>query len=114
MLKEARPAYIEHEPQIIRESLQDKGVDILPVSAREYSLCLDAEQDDEKPRLTPEATGLPALRHYLFSLPVQTNHRTLHYHVFETFPDIVAQIQRILEKFDDDGSYAKMRKYLAE
>lgn len=94
--------------------MQDKGVDILSVSAREYSLCLDAEQEDEKAKLTPEATGLPSLRRYLFSLPAQTNYRTLHCHVFETLPDIVAQIQRILEKFDDDDGYTKMREYLAD
>ncbi|KAJ4317470.1 hypothetical protein N0V94_004929 [Neodidymelliopsis sp. IMI 364377] len=98
LLKEARSAYIKRESEIVNLKLQDNCVDILAVSARQYSLCMDAFQDDEKPKLTPEATGIPQLRRYLFSLPAQTNYRTLHYHVFETLPDIVAQIQRILEK----------------
>ena len=87
MLKEARSAYIEREASIVRLSMQDKGVDILAVSASEYHLCLGAEfaeEDDERPKLSPEATGIPRLRHYLFHLPAQTNFRTLHHHVFET------------------------------
>lgn len=89
----------------------------MSVSAREYALCLGAEyaeEDDEKPKLTPEATGLPQLRRYLFHVPAQTNYRTLHYHVFETLPEIAARIERILEKFDDDEGYTEMREYLAE
>jgi hypothetical protein len=114
LLKEARSAYIKRESEIVNLKLQGNGVDILAVSARQYSLCMDAFQDDEKPKLTPEATGIPQLRRYLFSLPAQTNYRTLHYHVFETLPDIVAQIQRILEKFDEDDGYATMREYLVQ
>jgi hypothetical protein len=95
--------------------MQDKGVDILAVSASEYHLCLStdyAEEDDEKPKLSPEATGIPRLRRYLFHLPAQTNFRTLHHHVFETLPDIATQIQRILEKFEDDDRYTEMREHL--
>ncbi|KAH6629557.1 hypothetical protein C7974DRAFT_454348 [Boeremia exigua] len=114
LLKEARMAYIQREKDIVSLQLQDRGVDILSVSARQYSICTDAEQDDEKPKLTPAATGIPQLRRYLFHLPAQTNYRTLHYHVFETLPDIVRQIQRILEKFGDDEGYAQMREYLTE
>lgn len=118
LFKEARGAYIEREARIVSLSMEDKGVDILSVSAREYSLCTDvaelAEEDGERPSLTPEATGLPRLRRYLFHLPAQTNYRTLHYHVFETLPDIVTRVQRILEKFDGDEGYTQMRKYFAE
>lgn len=112
--REARASWIKNEVQVVREGLQNKSVDILAVSARQYSLCLDAEYEDEKAILAPEVTGLPALRRYLFSLPSQTNYRTLHYHVFETLPDIVRQVQRILEKVEDnDGHTAKMREDLA-
>ncbi|KAF3052345.1 hypothetical protein E8E11_010374 [Didymella keratinophila] len=61
-----------------------------------------------------QAAGLPRLRRYLFHLPSQTNYRTLHYHVFETLPDIATRVQRILEKFDGDEGYTQMREYLAE
>lgn len=97
--------------------MQDKGVDILAVSASEYHLCLGAEfaeEDDERPKLSPEATGIPRLRHYLFHLPAQTNFRTLHHHVFETLPDIAGQIQRIIEKFEDDDRYTEMREHLQQ
>jgi hypothetical protein len=118
LFKEARGAYIEREARIVSLSMEDKGVDILSVSAREYSLCTDvaelAEEDGERPSLTPEATGLPRLRRYLFHLPAQTNYRTLHYHVFETLPDILTRVQRILEKFDGDEGYTQMREYFAE
>ncbi|KAF2996845.1 hypothetical protein E8E13_003719 [Curvularia kusanoi] len=116
LFKEARDAYIQREANIVRLSMQDKGVDILSISASEYQLCLGNEDDDEdeKPKLTPHATGLPQLRRYLFHLPAQTNFRTLHHHVFETLPDIAGHIQRILEKFEDDDRYAQMRENLHE
>lgn len=116
LIKEARDAYIQREARIIKTALEDTAIDILPVSARQYSLCLDdgyGGDEYEAPKLTPEATGVPKLRRYLFHLPAQTNYRTLYYHVFETLPDVVTQIQRILEKFDDNG-YSEMREYLAE
>lgn len=116
LLKEARGAYIEREARTIRLSLNNQDVDILSASARQYSLCLEDaydEDDHEPPKLTPKATGIPQLRRYLFRLPAQTNYRALHHHVFETLPDIVGQIQRILEKFDDEG-YSEMREHLAE
>lgn len=102
--------------------MQGRGVDILSVSTEQYQLCTGMiSGDDEgdgapKPKLTPGATGIPELRQYLFSLPAQTNFRTLHHHVFETLSDIVIRIQRILEKFDedDDDDYNRMREYLAE
>jgi hypothetical protein len=94
--------------------LGTKRVDVLLVSARQYSLCMDTVQDEELPKITPEATGIPALRRYLLSLPAQTNYRTLKRHVFDTLPDIAKQIDRILTKFDEDVVYAAMRKDLVE
>jgi hypothetical protein len=113
ILKEARRAYIEREAAVVQQQMQAKGVEVLSVSARQYALCVDPLQDEE-PKISPEATGIPALRRYLFSVPAQTNYRALHHHVFETLPDLVVQIKRILEKFSNDEDYARMRVLVIE
>ena len=110
-------AYIKREEKIIRNKLHDKRInvrDITLVSARQYSLCLDAGEDNERPKLTAEATGIPLLRRHLLELPALENYDILRYHVHETLPDIVAQTQRILTKFVEDAIYAEMRKDLTE
>lgn len=100
--------------------MQNRSVDILSVPTEQYQLCTgmiigDNEGDEvPKPKLKPEATSIPELRQHLLSLPAQTNFRALHHHVFETLPDIVVRIQRILEKFyKDDEDYNRMRGYFA-
>jgi hypothetical protein len=113
ILKEARRALIEREATIVELQMQAKNVEVLSVSARQYMLCVDPLQDEE-PKISPEATGIPALRRYLFSLPAQTNYRALRHHVFDTLPDLTVQITRILEKFSKDEDYNSMRRYLAE
>lgn len=85
-----------------------------PQDSTVYAWTMDTVQDEELPKITPEATGIPALRRYLLSLPAQTNYRTLKRHVFDTLPEIAKQIDRILTKFDEDVIYAAMRKDLAE
>jgi hypothetical protein len=114
LLKEARRAFIEREANIVRLSMHEKGVDVLPVSATEYQSHLGCEDADEQPKISPEATGLPQLRRYLFHLPAQTNFRTLRHHVFETLPDIVGRIQRINKKFESDGGSEHMRQKFDE
>jgi hypothetical protein len=115
-LKNLRSAYIDHETKLVKSDMRSKGfnMDILVVSAKQYSLCLDEFEEEAQSILTPDGTGLPRLRQYLFSLPSQTNYRMLHHHVFETLPDIVTQVQRIHEKFDEDEGYAQMRSDLSE
>ena len=93
--------------------MQAKGVEVLSVSVRQYALCIDPLQDEES-NISPEATGIPALRRYLFRLPAQTNYRALHHQVFETLPDLVVQIKRILEKYSNDEDYARMRVLVIE
>jgi hypothetical protein len=113
ILREARRAFIEREAAIVEQQMQTKHVEVLSVSAREYALCVDPLQDEE-PKISPEATGIPALRRYLFTLPAQTNYRTLHHHVFETLPDLVVQIKRILDKFSNSEDYTRMRVLVIE
>jgi hypothetical protein len=113
IFREARRAFIEREAASVEQQMQTKDVEVLSVSARQYALCVDSSQDEE-PKISPEATGIPALRRYLFTLPAQTNYRTLHHHVFETLPDLVVQIKRILDKFSNSGDYARMRVLIIE
>lgn len=113
-LEIAGSAFIEREERDIDRKLRDKGVevDILLVSARQYSLCLDGPYSQEPPIITAQATGIPRLRQFLLSMPARTNYETLQYHVYETLPDIYSQMQRILTKFVEDAVYAEMRKDL--
>jgi hypothetical protein len=109
ILKEARHALIEREGAIIGQGLHDKRVEVLSVSALQYHLFASFRPDDE-PKISPEATGIPALRRYLFSLPAQSNYQTLHRHIFETFPDLVIETKRVLDKFSNDQDYSRMRE----
>ena len=114
----ARFARIQHEEDIVKkkfgERFGESNLDVLLVSARQYSLWNGWDEDDESPKISPEATGIPTLRRYLLQLPAQSNYRALERHVFDTLPDIVKDIDRILTKFDEDVSYARMRKYLRD
>lgn len=110
----ARFARIQYEEEIIKKKFGDSNIDVVLVSARQYSLWNGWDEDDESPKISPEATGIPPLRRYLLQLPAQSNYGALNRHVFDTLPDITKHIDRILTKFDEDISYARMRKYLKE
>lgn len=111
VLKSPGAAFLKREEEIIRGKLRQKDCDndIRLVSARQYSLCLEAPYGPEPPKITAEATGIPRLRQYLLQLPARMNYETLQYHVYETLPDIVSQLQRILDKFNEDAVYGEMR-----
>jgi hypothetical protein len=110
----ARFARIQYEEEVIKKKFGDSNIDVVLVSARQYSLWMGWDEDDESPKISPEATGLPTLRRYLLQLPAQSNYMALKRHVFDTLPGIAKYIDRILTKFDEDVSYARMRKYLKE
>ncbi|KAJ4334834.1 hypothetical protein N0V95_009062, partial [Ascochyta clinopodiicola] len=114
VLEIAGSPYIKREEQAIKRDLRKKNVevDIILISARQYSLCREAPYGPEPPVITVEATGIPRLRQYLLNLPARMNYETLQYHVYETLPDIFSQIQRVLTKFVEDAVYAEMRKDL--
>ena len=112
----ARFARIQLEEDVIKERLggSDIDIDVALVSARQYSLWKAWDEDGESPKMSPEATGIPALRRYLLQLPAHSNYETLKSHVFHTLPSITKNIDRILTKFDEDVNFARMRKYLKE
>lgn len=111
--KSARYACIKYEEDQITKILGDNGVEVVPVSAKQYSFWKGWDPD-KVPEIYPEATGIPTLRQFLLQLPAQTNYETLKHHVFEILPQIAKHIDRILTKFDEDVSYARMRKHLKE
>jgi hypothetical protein len=113
ILKEARGALIEREEAIIGQGLYDKRVEVLSVSAMQYHLCVNSRPDEE-PKISPEATGIPALRRYLFGLPAQSNFQTLYRHVFDTLPDLVIETTRVLDKFSSDRDYSRLREHVLD
>ena len=113
LFKVARLAYILHEAEKIKKLVRFEGIDLLLTSARQYQLC-KKKNPEVPPSLDIDATGIPALCLHLLSLPARTNHLTIRTHVFETLPDVLDALKRLLLKFDSDEGYAHMRDYIAQ
>ncbi|KAF3041871.1 hypothetical protein E8E12_002658 [Didymella heteroderae] len=70
------------------------------------------DSDDERRQRTELETGIIALQNLLLSLAAKPNYTSLYSHVFNQIGDIQSRCERILEKYEDDKSFAVVRKDL--
>ncbi|KAF2127584.1 hypothetical protein P153DRAFT_358456 [Dothidotthia symphoricarpi CBS 119687] len=113
VLRDASAAYVKRETEIVKDQMDEKGVKILTASAFSYEPWNNPRRRQD-PRLDPEASGIPAIRRLLFSLPAESNLLIYRNLVFVVLPALRDQAGRVLEKHIEDKSYADMRKALKE
>ncbi|RMZ67957.1 Dynamin GTPase domain [Pyrenophora seminiperda CCB06] len=58
-----------------------------------------------QPSLSPEMTGIPAIRAFLYSLPAQQNLRDYENHIKTVIPAFVEKVKRTVTENDRDGGF---------
>jgi hypothetical protein len=83
------------------------------VSAGAYNRWI-AKSRGKRPQMTANMSRIPELRSLLLRLPSDKNYQRYYDHCFETIPNIVDAVGRILEKQPVDDSYAQIRQQMKE
>ena len=58
-----------------------------------------------QPSLSPDMTGIPSIREYLFSLPAQQNLRDYERHINTTIPAFIEKVKRTVSERERDGDF---------
>lgn len=58
-----------------------------------------------QPSLSPDMTGIPAIREFLFSLPAQQNLRDYERHINITIPAFIEKVKRTVSERERDGDF---------
>lgn len=95
ILSEDLQKYFQNIPEIHHVS----AADYMKWIAKEKILFRD------QPALTPEDTGIPALRKFLMSLPADRNLTCYTIHLQTTVPAMIEQIQRVVTPLDRDEGF---------
>ncbi|KAF2643057.1 hypothetical protein P280DRAFT_467149 [Massarina eburnea CBS 473.64] len=104
MEKEMRNKYLSEDPNPIQ---------VFSVSASMYLDWLKVRQK-ERPFLSPEMTGIPALRKFLLGLSAETNYQEYRNHVFLKLPRFLGKLRRVAHDENKDGAYAVIRPRFQE
>ncbi|KAF2650093.1 hypothetical protein K491DRAFT_761961 [Lophiostoma macrostomum CBS 122681] len=62
----------------------------------------------DQPALTPEETGIPGIRSYLFHLPAQQNFEEYKTHIFHTVPSFIDKVKRVVDHSDRDIGFRNL------
>src|SRR5690242_3541150 len=95
----------------MRVGLRGRGIDNMPtffhVSAASYMEWIKKEKIifTNQPALSPEATGIPALRRLLYHLPAQNNLNDLTTHVNVVIPTFIEKMKRASTQSDRDSGF---------
>ncbi|KAH9866645.1 hypothetical protein J1614_008337 [Plenodomus biglobosus] len=86
---------------------QNESVEILHTSTSDYMMWIKSDKIpfDHWPALSPEETGVPAVRRYLFDLPASQNLRDYIYHINEAVPAFVDKLKRVITQSDRDAGF---------
>ncbi|KAF1952654.1 hypothetical protein CC80DRAFT_552151 [Byssothecium circinans] len=99
MEKEMRTKYLSEDPNPIH---------VFSISASMYLDWLK-ERQKQRPFLTPEMTGVPALRTFLLSLTAENNYQAYRDHIFIKLPLLVDKVRRIAHNEKKDNAYMVTR-----
>ncbi|CAO2653639.1 Nn.00g030500.m01.CDS01 [Neocucurbitaria sp. VM-36] len=109
-IKDFSIAYIKRETELLRSLLQEKGhIAIFAVSADVYMTWKDFLRRED-PFLSPQGSGIPALRRFLFGLPATQNFLDYRAYIFEKLPAFRTKAGCVAKKHQEDKSYADMRQ----
>ena len=95
----------------LTSKLQGRSASDMPqvfyTSASEYMdrICKAKLGFAHQPALTPEMTGIPALRKFLFSLSSQQNLRDYEKHIGTVIPAFIEKVKRTVTENDRDGGF---------
>jgi hypothetical protein len=85
----------------------EQVVECFHVSASEYMTWISKDRITfkDQPALTPELTGIPAIRQFLYDLPADSNCQALRRHAISTLPAFLEKIRRIVTDADRDVGF---------
>lgn len=63
---------------------------------------------NEQPALSPELTGVPSIRRYLYSLPAQKNLRDCTLHLNVVIPSFIERVWRAVSDSDRDTGFREL------
>jgi hypothetical protein len=86
------------------------SVEIFHVSASEYMqwIARDKIRFSDQPTLSPEKTGIPAIRQLLYSLPAQKNLDDARKHIYSTLPAFIEKVNRVVVDSDRDVGFKNL------
>jgi hypothetical protein len=88
---------------------EDKDpINVFSISASMYLEWLKVRQKD-RPILTPEMTGIPALRRFLIGLAAEQNWQIYRDHAFEKLPLLLDKLRRIVQNENKNNAYDILR-----
>lgn len=84
------------------EFCHDGKVQIIHTSTADYMNWIKSENIhfDRQPALSPEETGVPVIRRFLYDLPANNNLRDYTYHIKTVVPGFVEKLKRIITQAD--------------
>jgi hypothetical protein len=82
-------------------------VEIIHTSTSNYMAWIKSDKINfkDQPALSPEATGVPVVRRFLFNLPAAQNMRDMVYHITVTVPAYVDKLNRVVTQSDRDAGF---------
>jgi hypothetical protein len=106
---------IRERAEIISEKLgatlqglsRDGSVEILHTSISDYMIWIKSDKIpfERQPALSPEETGVPNTRRFLFNLPASQNLRDYANHINITVPGFIEKMKRVVTQSDRDAGF---------
>jgi hypothetical protein len=115
LIETAQLAFVKQRTEEMEDQMrhrfieEDKDlINVFSISASMYLEWLKVRQKD-RPILTPEVTGIPALRKFLIGLAVEQNWQIYRDHAFEKLPLLLDKLRRIVQNENKDNAYDILR-----
>ncbi|KAF2709597.1 hypothetical protein K504DRAFT_533941 [Pleomassaria siparia CBS 279.74] len=115
LIQQAQLAFVGQRAQEAEEAMRHKFEDedkdpihVFSISASMYLDWLKCHQKD-RPILTAQSTGIPALRKFLLGLTAQGNWDAYRDHVFQKLPYFLDKVRRIVHHENKDNAYVVLR-----
>jgi hypothetical protein len=85
----------------------DGAVDIIHTSTSDYMNWIKSDRIpfSNQPALSPEETGVPTIRKFLFNLPASQNFRDYNSHIDIAVPAFVDKLKRVVTQSDRDAGF---------
>jgi hypothetical protein len=107
MIKERAASISKMFGSTLQNSTYDETVDMFHTSTADYMNWIKTGKItfDRQPALSPEDTGVPAVRRFLFNLPASQNLRDYTYHIRTIVPAFIEKLKRVVTQSDRDAGF---------
>ncbi|KAL1796404.1 hypothetical protein ACET3X_004944 [Alternaria dauci] len=107
MIKERAESISKILGSTLEELTYNESVEILHTSTADYMIWIKTEKIafDRQPALSPEDTGVPAVRRFFFNLPASQNLRDYTHHISTTVPAFIEKLKRVVTQSDRDAGF---------